>query len=102
MIKKIGAIMALASLVVASAVMGIMYANTGDISYAFRAVGVWFIILLPVIKSAFMSEISVAIGAVIWLATSIHLGEFFGAAVWGALLIFSSAAAYNIWRYDHI
>lgn len=102
MTKCLG-ILALLSLVLASIVTGEMFINTNDIAYAFRVAAIWLIILPPVLSwKAFTTEITTVVSSVIWIATCIHLGEFFGALVWGALLIFSSTSAYKIWRYEHI
>ena len=102
MIKCLG-ILALLSLVLASIVTGVMFVNTDDIAYAFRVAAIWLIILPPVLSwKAFATEITSAVSSVIWIATCIHLGEFFGASIWGVLLIFSSTSAYKIWRYNHI
>ena len=103
MIKRLGIILALLSLALASIVAGATFVNTNDIAYAFRVVAIWLIILPPVLSwNRFRTELATAISSMIWIATCIHLGEFFGTLVWGALLIFSSTSAYKIWRYNHI
>lgn len=96
-------IWALMLLIFVSMVESTLFVNTGDFAHVLRAVGIWFVILPPVLSwHHFKTELATAISSMIMIATSIHLGEIFEAMLWSVLLICSSTFAYKIWRHDHI